>query len=87
MTADNGTDDRETVDLLLTGPAKFLLWLHERGGRSTLGEARRELGTKAYNHAYKLALAGLIVIEGREVVLTDRGRSIAECLSSCLSER
>ncbi|MEB2836093.1 MAG: hypothetical protein GSR80_000109 [Desulfurococcales archaeon] len=85
---DRDTDDRETLArLLLTGPAQLLVWLRGKGGRSTLGEARRELGTKAYNHSYKLALAGLLTIKDREIELTDEGRLIAECLHTCLYGR
>ena len=81
---DRDTGDREMARLLLTGPAQLLVWLRGKGGRSTLGEARRELGTKAYNHSYKLALAGLIVIRDREIEMTERGERLAECLASCL---
>lgn len=83
MSEDRETEDRQTREILLSGPAELLLWLQARGGSATLGEARRELGSKAYNHAYKLALAGLLVIRDKEILLTEKGRKITECLALC----
>ena len=82
MSEDRQSEDRQTRETLLAGPAELLLWLHTRGS-ATLGEARRELGSKAYNHAYKLALAGLLEIKDKKISLTDKGKRIAECLSQC----
>ncbi len=83
-------ENKQLLEELLTGPAQFLVWLYERQrdrGQTevTLGLARRELGSKVYTHAYKLALLGLVEITGNKaVILTDQGRKIAECLLKCL---
>ncbi len=85
MSEDRQSEDRQTRETLLAGPAELLLWLHAKGATASLGEARRELGSKAYNHAYKLALAGLLEIKDKKILLTDKGKKIAECLSQCFS--
>ncbi len=89
---DRQREDRETIDLLLTGPGKFLLWLYERQrdrGQTeiSLGEARRVLGSKVYTHAYKLALIGLIeIINNNKIKLTDSGKGLASCFLHCANQ-
>lgn len=87
--ADTQREAKEPLNILLTGPGQFLLWLYkrqiERGETETsLGEARKALGSKVYNHAYKLALHGLLVIiNDKYIKISEKGKEIASCLHKC----
>ncbi len=78
---------RELRELLLTAPAKLLIWLYEKGGEARLQEARETFGTNIYTVMYKLALHGLAELteerRGKRVRLSEKGFMVAKCLSTC----
>lgn len=69
--------------MLLTSAAMILIYIYESGGSSLMGELRKQFGSKAYSNIYKLATEGYVIVRDREIVLTDRGKVVAECLARC----
>ena len=77
------SDRQREIETLLTGAAQFLIWLRDKDSVS-IGQARRELGTKVYNYAYKLAILGLVYIDENNIIkLTDKGKKLVNCIINC----
>ena len=77
--------DREIDREILTPTARLLLWLYSQGGEVELRVARKEHGSKIYPQMYRLALLGLLEItDNRIIKITEKGRKLASCLTSCI---
>ncbi|MEM2021575.1 MAG: hypothetical protein QXP80_05070 [Zestosphaera sp.] len=72
---------------LLTTTGRLILLLGRSGGVTTFTEARKLIGSQIYYALKQATTLGLITEEegGKKIKLTEKGRSVAECLIKCPS--
>ncbi|MFN3267988.1 MAG: hypothetical protein ACK416_01880 [Zestosphaera sp.] len=68
---------------LLTTTGRLLLFLGRSGGLATFTEARKFIGSQIYYALKQAATLGLVVEEERKIKLTEKGKTLAECLTKC----
>ncbi len=71
---------------LLTTTGRLILLLGRSGGATTFTEARKLVGSQIYYALKQATTLGLITEEegGKKIRLTEKGKSVAECLVKCL---